>query len=280
MPVEIRCFGRFTVARAGRPVEDWQRSKACTLLKYVVARRQPVAREILLELLWPDADTRSAANSLRVALHTLRKTLRLGTRPGVRADGLVVLDGGNVRLNPDVPVWIDVDDFAAHFESAFRLERQGGVDEAIAHYEAAEQLYRADYLVEDLYEDWTQVRREELRDQYLLTITRLADECERRGDAVGCIVRCHKILEKDACREDAYQRLMAAYARLGRRSDALRWYDLCARTLQHELDLPPSDRTRQLRQQIFHGTFGLTGGGLVGSILIDKPSPGALVRNE
>jgi DNA-binding SARP family transcriptional activator len=146
-----------------------------------------------------------------------------------------------------------VDEFRRCFDEGFRLERQRHHAAARHQYERAEGLYRDDYLVEDLYEDWTLARREELKDQYLMVVTRLADDCLQRGDAVGCIVRCHKILQKDACREDAYQRLMVCYTQLGQRSQALHWYDVCVRTLRRELDVEPADASRQLRDYVARG---------------------------
>lgn len=248
--LQIRCFGRFEVHCNGRPVQDWRRNKARTLLKYLVDRRHPIPREVMLDLLWPETDIGPASNSLRVTLHALRQAL--GPIEGI-ADAsreYVVFDGGSFQLNPLVSRWIDVEEFAHSFAAGFRQERQGRVNAAITHYERCEDLYRDDYLVEDLYEDWTLARREELKDQFLLVITRLADHCLHVGDWHGCIVRCHKILQKDPCREDAYQRLMRSYGQLSQPSQARHWYEVCTRALRRELDITPSEATVQLYEQL------------------------------
>lgn len=252
-PLEIRCFGRFEVLRDGVAVQDWRRTKARTLLKYLVDRRYPVTRDVLIDLLWPENELRAANNSLRVTLHALRQVLGSWRDGGADEQEYVVVDNGAFSLNPEAPPWIDVDEFAARFEAGFRLERQQRFDEARREYEAAESLYRDDYLIEDLYEDWTLARREQLKDQYLLVVTKLADRCLHEGDALGCIVRSHRILQKDPCREDAYRLLMRSYLLLGQRSQALHWYDLCARTLSKELDVAPSETTARLHAQILSG---------------------------
>ncbi len=231
-------------------MDDWRRGKSRTLLKFLVDRRHPVSRDVLIELLWPNSDAQPANNSLRVALHALRQALGpscLGN--GVEQEYIIVASG-NYHLNPEAELWVDVDEFVAHFERGVRFERYGRLSDAMRAYEDAEALYRDEYLVEDLYEDWAVARRERLKDQYLLLVTKLADYCFDQGDAVGCILRCHKILDKDPCREDAYARLMRCYARLGQRSQALHWYDICARTLRKELDVPPLDSTTSLYDQI------------------------------
>lgn len=253
--LKVHCFGHFEVLRQGVPIARWRRGKAKLLLKCLVARRQPISRDTLLDLLWPDADPSTAVNGLRVALHALRQALgSCGGPEGGPDDGreasVIISEGGTYRLNPTLDLWVDADEFDRHFASGLRLERNGQVAEAIAHYEQAESVYRDDYLLEDLYEDWTLVRREELKDQYLLVLTKLADACFQRGDAEGCIVRCHKILQRDACREDAYQRLMRCYLRLGQRSQALHWFELCEQTLRRELDVAPSDQTAAIYHEI------------------------------
>ncbi|HVC32369.1 MAG TPA: BTAD domain-containing putative transcriptional regulator [Chloroflexota bacterium] len=251
--LHVRCFGRFEVLRAGVPIEHWRRGKAKLLLKHLIARRQPVPRDVLIDLLWPEADPQIAVNGLRVALHALRQALGEGERESRSGGEYIVFESGNYSVNPLAGLWVDADEFDEHFATGLRLERRGQVAAARCHYEQAEAVYRDDYLLEDLYEDWTLVRREELKDQYLMVLTKLADGCLREGDAEGCIVRCHKILQKDACREDAYRRLMRCYAQLGQRSQALHWFGLCTRTLRQELDVAPSEQTMDLYQKITTG---------------------------
>jgi DNA-binding SARP family transcriptional activator len=241
----IRCFGRFEVERQGQPVHQWRRSAAKTLLKYLVAQRQPVSRDALLELLWPETDPAVAANSFRVACHALRQVLG--------SDDYLVCDGRNYYLDPRAPIRVDVYAFAEHIDVAFRLERQRRPDEAAREYAAAVASYRDDYLVEDRGAEWTQLRREELKDHYLIALTRLADYYERRRDDASCIACCQKILTHDACREDAYQRLMRCHLRLGRRHQARHWFDVCVETLKRELDAAPSEETRRLLESIAKG---------------------------
>ncbi|HLG51795.1 MAG TPA: BTAD domain-containing putative transcriptional regulator [Chloroflexota bacterium] len=251
--IEIRCFGHFEVYRQGELIESWRRAKAKALLKYLIARRQPVSRDALIELLWPDADPRLAVNGLRVTLYALRQALGLRPIAGRPGQDIIVFEGGSYYLNPSADIWVDAEEFSARFADGLRLERQGHLDAAIGHFERAEEVYRDDYLLEDIYEEWTLVRREELKDQYLMVLTRLADIALARGDLEGCIIRCHKILGKDACREDAYQRLMRCHAMLGQWSQAIHWYDLCSQTLRHELDMAPSEQTVALYRQICTG---------------------------
>src|SRR5215218_803653 len=117
----------------------------------------------------------------------------------------------------EVRVITDVDEFEAHYEEGRRLEKEGWAGEATAEYEKAIELYRGDYLVEDLYEDWTMVERERLSNNYIDMLGRLAVhyyETEQYQESIGT---CYRILEKDRCHEDSFRLLMRCYVKLGLR---------------------------------------------------------------
>ena len=246
--VEIRCFGRFQVSRDGVTVEHWRRRTAERLLKFLLVHGRRAHRDVLLDVLWPDVPSESSVRGLRVTLHALRRAVAATGCENSLLE-LVKADGDTYVLNTD-GVWIDVDAFSDHYYAGLRYERQHQTEAAVREFAAAEALYRDDFLVEDLYEEWTVLRREELKDQYLLVLTKLSQLCLVGRDLEGCITRSHKLLTKEPCREDAYQRLMQCYALLGQRGRALRWYEICERTLRQELEVGPSAETQRLFLQI------------------------------
>ncbi len=250
--LQIRCFGHFEVIRHGKTVHDWRRDKARTLLKHLIANRGSMHRDVLLDLLWPERETDAAVRNLRVTLHALRRSLDGEASRGPSVP-YVLTSGDTYKLNPEVLVWVDAHAFSALYEAAGHLRRHARPDESVRTYEAAQSLYRDDYLVDDLYEEWTFVQRELLKDQFLLVLTRLAEAAATRHDFEGCMAYCHKILSKDASREDAYQHLMRCHARMGHRARALRWYELCCEMLRSDLNVEPSDSTLHLAQRIAAG---------------------------
>jgi DNA-binding SARP family transcriptional activator len=253
--LQIRCFGRFEVLRDGQPVQHWRRDRARTLLKYLVVHGRPVARDVLLELLWSGADPAVAARSLRVVLHALRHAV--GTWGDTGRHEYVVAEGEQLLLHPAAPVWIDTRAFLDHVQTADALERSGQGGLAARLYAEAEHIYRDDYLIDDMSEPWTVLRREELKDRYLVVLARLADHYLDSGDVTACIARCHKLLSQDPCREDAYQRLMYCDALLGQRSRGLHWFHMCESVLRQELGIGPGERTRFLAQRIASASAAL-----------------------
>jgi DNA-binding SARP family transcriptional activator len=246
--VQIRCFGRFELSRNGVAVQHWRRRSAERLLKLLLVNGRRIHRDVLLDLLWPDVPIKSSIPGLRVTLHALRRAIAQ-VAPDLESSDLIRAEGDTYVLNTQ-GLWIDSDAFDEHYSAGLRFERAHQIELAMREYTAAEALYRDDFLVEDLYEDWTVLPREELKDKYLLILTRLSQFNMASMDLDGCIRRSHALLAKEPCREDAYQRLMQCYARLGQRGSALRWYQICERTLHQELDVAPSEDTRRLFQEI------------------------------
>jgi pentatricopeptide repeat protein len=143
-----------------------------------------------------------------------------------------LLEEGYYRLCSGVRVITDVDEFDSHYEEGRRLGKEGRTEEAAAEYEKAIALYRGEYLVEDLYEDWTMVERERLSNAYMDMLGRLTEHYMEADQPQEGIRSCYSILEKDRCHEESYRMLMRCYARLGLWERALRQYRLCERVLR------------------------------------------------
>jgi DNA-binding SARP family transcriptional activator len=248
--LEVHCLGRFEISLAKKQVERWHSIKAKSVFQYLLTRpRQPVVKEVLMEMLWPDCDPRVASNNLKAAIHGLRHTLD-NLFSNEKSFSCLLFLQGNYLINPEIDLWVDVDEFQQHWTLGRRFEKEGKSAEAIREYDRAEMLYQGDYLEDEPYEEWTLLRREELMDTYLLILGKLADNSMKNADYDNCITYSQKILAKDHCREDAYRRLMSCYSRIGQRNRALRWYEICRRTVQIELEASPDQETSALYHQL------------------------------
>jgi DNA-binding SARP family transcriptional activator len=251
--LEVRCLGRFEISSTWKRLNRWQSSKVKSVLEYIMTRpRQPVIKDMLMEALWPDCDPQAANNNLKAAMYGLRQALN---HLFDRSDSFpyVLFLQGSYLMNPEVELWLDVEEFEQHWKVGRRLEKEGNLAEAIREFELAETLYRGDYLENEPYEDWTMLRREALKDTYIIILGKLADYSADTGDYESCIVYCQKILAKDSCREDAYRRLMYCYSRLGQRNRALSWYEIYCRTIQAELETTPDHEMTALYNRILKG---------------------------
>jgi putative transposase len=238
-------FGHFEVFCDGEPVTLGCSNKALSILKYLLALpTRPVSQDHLMGWLWPESNLRKARWSLNSAIRALRKLL--SSCPPLARANHVLLEERCYRLSPIVRVETDVDEFDAHYEQGCRLERKSRMAEAAAEYQKAVELYRGDYLGEDLCEDWTMLKRERLSSAYVDILGLLAVHCMESGQLRDSIRACYRTLEKDRCHEDSYRLLMRCYARLGLRGKVLHQYRLCEKILRQEYGTDPSPETKAL----------------------------------
>ncbi len=247
--LRVRFFGHFEMLCDGETMPLGRNGKALTILKYLLANRaRPVSQDHLMGWLWPESNLKKARWSLNSAIHGLRKLLS-GCSSSVSMN-YVFLEDGYYRLCPGVRVTTDVDDFDRHHEQGRRLEKDRRTREAVMEYEKAVELYRGDYLIEDLYEDWTMVERERLANAYMDVLDRLAIHYMEVGQHQESIRASYRVLEKDRCHEDSYRLLMECYARLGLRARALHQYRMCEQILGQTYGTSPSPETRSLYMRL------------------------------
>ena len=199
--VRVRMLGGFSVSVGSRAVEgsSWRLKKAASLVKLLVlAEGHRMHREQVMGLLWPDLGEKAAANNLRHTLHVARKTLE--PTPGTASCHLQ-LQGEQIVLCPDGLLWVDVE----AFEEAVATAR-GARDPAA--YRAAEALYAGDLLPGDLYEEWTEERRRELRSTYLTLLLELAGLHEQRGEFEAAVEVLEGAVAAEPTREEARVGLM------------------------------------------------------------------------
>jgi LuxR family maltose regulon positive regulatory protein len=247
--LQARYFGHFEMFCNGDAVPLGRNGKVLAILKYLLAHRaRPVSQDHLMGWLWPESNLKKARWSLNSAIHVLRKLL--SRCPSPATVNYILLEEGYYRLCPTVRVETDVDEFDISYEQGRRLEKTHRTEEAAAEYEKAIELYRGDYLVEDLYEDWTMVERERLANAYVDMLDRLAVHYMEIGQYQEAIRACYRLLEKDRCHEDSYRVLMRCYVSLGLRGRALRQYRLCEEILLQEYATAPSSETRSLYRSL------------------------------
>jgi DNA-binding SARP family transcriptional activator len=245
--VTVHLLGELQVVFGERPVGKWVSGRGRAVFEYLVFHRHSrVRRERLMNVFWPDAAPDAARNSLNVAIHGLRQSLRpaAGDRP------VVVHRDGTYFIEPALDIWVDVEVFEEQLKSARQRLAADDYAMAQAELENAIELYQGDFLADDPYEEWAHITREHLRLAYLDCLDQLCCLRFEVGDYRGCVETCLKLLACDNCREDTLRRLMRSSSRLGRPQLALRQYHSCAAALRRELQLSPAAATTELAGRI------------------------------
>jgi DNA-binding SARP family transcriptional activator len=245
IPVTVHMLGTFSMM-IGDSMVKLPVSRGLSVLKYLLLHhKQNISREVLMDVFWPDADTETARNNLNVAMHSLRKALR-----NMIFLPVVVFEDGAYGLEPNLQVWLDVEEFEKCVKAGQRLEARNQLAAAVEEYEAAISLYQGDFLEQNPYEEWTVSDRERLRVAYLDTLDRLSQIYFNQERYAACITVCQLILAHDRCGEDAHCFLMRCYSRQGQYHLALRQYQICVEALHGELDVEPAPETTQLYERI------------------------------
>lgn len=245
--LSVYCLGKFQVIVDGQLMENWTSRKGRALFTYLVmSHKRRIYRDILMETFWPNSDLDSARNSLNVAIHSIRRLLH-------EIDphhAYILFKDECYFLNPEISVWLDVEEFLQHWKIAQSTEREKGIQAAVAEYELTAALYKGDFMEEDLYESWPSSERENLKEIYVFILDRLSKYYSQEGKHSTAISLCETILEQDNCREDIHQRLIRCYYKLGQRDKAVKQFRKCAEVLKTELEVEPTRATIELYEQI------------------------------
>src|SRR6516165_6988171 len=228
--------------------------KARALLGYLAAQGgQAVSRERLADLLWPYQGSEQARHSLRNCLLELRKAL------GPSAARHLVADFANCRIQEVV---FDLDRFERLARSPDRAELQ-----------AAAELYRGEFLSDfdidsEPFQEWLAAERDRTLAVVCDILHRLTAE-DAVGDHEIAIQFGRRLVTLDPLSEFGQRALMRAYARAGRRGEALRQYKSCAETLQRELGVAPDGETQALASEIAR-SGGVRGNDLLNDAADDR----------
>jgi predicted ATPase/DNA-binding SARP family transcriptional activator/DNA-binding CsgD family transcriptional regulator len=217
--------------------------KAKSLLKLLaLAPGHRLHREQLMDLLWPNLDRRAVSNNLRRTLHVARRVLE----PDPSASRYLISHGEHLALCPDGPLWVDIEAFEEVAATARRSRDP-------AAHRAALDLYAGDLLPEDPYEDWTEDRRRQLRQDYLDLLVEMAELCEERGDLGSAIEALREAVSNEPQHEQAHAGLMRLYAKSDQRHKALRQYEQLRQALRREYGTEPGMASRRLHGEIVAG---------------------------
>jgi DNA-binding SARP family transcriptional activator len=244
----VTCFGRFEVNRAGKTLDLRPNRKGQAILRYLIAQEEHRATmDMLMGILWPEEEPEVAQRKLYLAVSALRCSLNHGSahKPG---NGYLMCKNRVYHFNPTVEIRTDVDEYLRCYQAGQRRN-----EERVVFYEKACYLYRGPFLPEDVYSDWSFLRREQLSKIFLSMCGTLTDHylsVKHYEDAAKWAI---SRLKENHCDEVAYRQLIQIYIAQGRRSEALQQYQRCEHILREELGVHPLSETVRIFQTLLAG---------------------------
>jgi DNA-binding SARP family transcriptional activator len=245
--MEFRVLGPLEVVKNGRTLELGGQKQRALLALLLLEANRPVSRERLIDALWEEEPTATAAKALQVYVSRLRKALGYD-RVATHAGGYVL------RADPDE---VDLERFC-------RLRDGGKPHDALALWRGAplaefaqQRFARADIArLEELYLDCREARIE-------------ADMAEGRA----VVAELEGLVQEHPLRERLRELLLLALYRAGRQADALAAYHDARRALVDERGIEPAKPLRDLHQAILRQDPAL-------DLVPSKPPRGAFVGRD
>ena len=221
--LRIRALGRTEVESAEGPLGgDWLQHRPGQLLKYLIAERErDVHLDEIAESLWPGAGP-SVIGNVRHFVHVLRERLEPG-RTARSPSSFVTSARGAYGLDR-TRVWIDADEFELAVTAGLHARRRGDLATAVERLERGLELYRGDFLADELYSPWAFPERERLRELAREALWGLADARAELGDENGTRALYQRLADMYPLDADAQRALLAYLLRHGRRTEAVRRY--------------------------------------------------------
>jgi DNA-binding SARP family transcriptional activator len=234
--IRVYTFGGARVFNGNDPAEHWRLPAARELLCYMLDRDAPARKETLLEAIWSEKDEDLANLNFRQAVFQLKRVLG---RPCLKkSHGSWVLA---------VDCWIDTRDFERLAAEGEQLAETGALAEASTALRQALTYYTGPYL-EDIYNDWARVRREQLYLRRQAVLERLAGIEERLGRFEDAARHHYELLEDPAVHESSHCGLMRYYGRRGEYGRVRELYERLVRDLG--ADIAPTAETTALYHRL------------------------------
>ncbi|MBN1485820.1 MAG: AAA family ATPase [Chloroflexia bacterium] len=244
----VYLLGGLSLSWDERPLPLIPGTATRSLFAYLVSHRQQAhTRDLLAGTFWPDLPDSTARKRLRQALWQIRQALPPcfeDAGPPGEPPALLLAEGDTVRIEPALPLWVDVE--------AFVQSQSQGEDDSLAVLErcqAAVAHYRGDFM-QGYYDDWILLERERLRNLFLDVLGRLVDGLKMQGHYERALTYARRLASEDPLHEQAQREVMRLCHLLGRPREALQQFERCRQALAEELDVEPSASTQALAAEI------------------------------
>ena len=233
-------MGRLEVVEHGRPVVVGTPKVRALLAVLVLHRGEVVSTDRLIDALWGERASPTAAKTVQVYVSNLRKAL---------GDGLVVTEGRGYVLQA-APGQLDVDRFEVLLAQGRRALGQGDALTAAAVLREALGVWRGPALADFAYEPFAESEIARLEEARLGALEDRIDADLASGEDARLVGELEALMREHSLRERLRGQLMLALYRSGRQADALQAYRDARRELLDELGLEPGRALQEFEQAI------------------------------
>ncbi len=222
--IKIQCLDCFLVSLPGSNGQElkWRTKKAKELFAYLFhLQGRSVSREVLIELLWPDAGAKSAIALFHTTLYSIRQSF---TQEGL--EDLISYEKKKYSLNMQL-VDSDLNELTSF------LSDQEACDK---NPERIMQLYPGSYMGNSGYL-WSYGTAKELENKYLAVLKSGAAKRTAQEAPESAIPFFRRMLEADPYNEEIVTQLILCLYKSGKQSEAKQQYDRMQQLYREDLEL-------------------------------------------
>lgn len=241
--LQVTCLGPFEAKVDGLTVRarDWRSGNSKLVLAYLLLNPAGVAKEQLLDLLYPDEEP--ARSALPTVIARLRQALEPDLQKGATSRFILFQDG-RYRLNRGLNLRCD----AIELQQACSAARQASLseDDRRAYLMEAIRLYQGSFMEGFQELTWCMLEGERLRRLALEAYEGLFGLLGKQSEWLSLEAFADSLLNLEPCSESAFRAKMVALVMQDRWGDALRVGLLSTQVLMNTLRQAPEPETTQL----------------------------------
>ncbi len=236
-----RLFGSFSLARSGVTL-DIPPAISKSLVAYLLVTDAPVHRDVVVDRLWPHQDPTDARNTLSQAIWKFKKVVGAEI-----AQELLDVSHDWLSIRSEADVFVDVNEFDGLLRTALRSETTHQVKRQ--QLEKAVGLYEGDFAL-GLFEPWVTPRQRFYRNQVSEALDSLWVLQAADGDFVQSLATLRRLAQLVPQRESVHRHIMKSLHLLGRRAEAIEYFDEVAAMYRSEYSRDLSLEMRSLFRAI------------------------------
>lgn len=253
MKLRIILFGNFEIISGENSIGEIDTPRQQEFLTFLLLNRdRAITRRQLSYLIWLDSSEKQAKANLRNLLHTVRKNLP-------DADQFIKVDHNSIKWMNAKGVELDVEEFETSIENARIAKKNNNLNEQEYELKNSIALYNGQ-LVPNCYSEWIEDYRSNYKQSYLEALKALISLLESKREYKEAIHFSNKFIKTEPYDEKAWRMLIKLYSLNNDRVKAIRCYEDCLETLRDELNIEPTDETKELYEQILKNNQFVTDG--------------------
>ncbi len=248
-PIEVRFFGSFHVGIAETVItESSSRAKRpWSLLQYLmVHRNKTVAKQQLIDALWPEDSSDQPEKALKNLVYRVRSNFAASNLPF--AQDVILYRGGNYQLNNELHWQLDFEQFEEAYNKMLKPNIES--EQSIQYGMQAIELYQGDFLAEQAYEDWVLPYNNYYKAMLFKCVAYVLQQLEDSGRDADIELVCSRALVFDQFEESLHLSYMNALIRQGKKAMALNHYNKMADMFYREFGVTPNEELRELYKEL------------------------------